>query len=179
MQSTLIYINLKNKQQVHIKYLTPNLSVSLAYVPIPTLPHFEWEVPNLSGQLLPSCFFLKSHFEMILTGMSDIYEFFRSITLFTNLMEKSRLLATKLGGCILLATIFIISSRSVSIKPLIIVLEISKEGPGMSLWISTIIQGNFGQISIILPNQLNNSNFPHKKISEILLRISCQLVIIC
>ena len=34
---------------------------------------------------------------MILAGMSDIYEFFKLITFFTNLMSKSWLIITKLG----------------------------------------------------------------------------------
>ena len=62
------------------------------------LSRFEREAPILRGPpVLP---FLPeiSRFEMILAGMSNIYEFFKSITLFTNSTWKSWLLVTKLGA---------------------------------------------------------------------------------
>ena len=69
---------------------------------VPTLPFwtggslFKWAAPILPFLPEISCF------EMTLIWMSDIYEFFRSVTLFTNSMEKSWLLVTKLGACITL-----------------------------------------------------------------------------
>ena len=41
-------------------------------------------------------------FEMILSWMSDIYELFKSTTLFINFMRKSSLLVKKLGVCVAL-----------------------------------------------------------------------------
>ena len=60
------------------------------------LSHFDWAAPALP--FLPEI----SHFEIIPTWMSGIYEFFRSITLFTNSIEKSWLLVTKLVACVTL-----------------------------------------------------------------------------
>ena len=77
--------------------------------------HFERAAPAL--QFLPKV----SHFEMSLTKISDIYEFFKSVTLFTNSMWKSWQLITKSGACVaLLFTVFIVSFWFVSTKPLII-----------------------------------------------------------
>ena len=50
---------------------------------------FELGAPVLRGQ-------------MLLTWMSGIYEFFKSIALFIKSMETSWLLVTKLGGCVTL-----------------------------------------------------------------------------
>ena len=69
--------------------------------------------------------------EMILAWMSDIYESSKLITLSINLMSKAWLLVTKLGACVL-AIIFIMSNRSVSIKGLI-VLALAKKAPIRSL----------------------------------------------
>ena len=49
--------------------------------------------------------------------MSDLYEFFKLMTISKNQMGKSRLLLTKLGACI------IISSRSMSTKAHTFLLE--------------------------------------------------------
>ena len=55
--------------------------------------------PVLNGKLpIPEI----SRFEIILASISDIYEFFKSITLFKNSMGKSWLLVTKLGPCVAL-----------------------------------------------------------------------------
>ena len=64
--------------------------------------------------------------------MSDLYEFFKSVTIFTNLMWKSWLLLTKLGVCIT------INSRSVSTKKAHTFLLQGKEIPEMSLRINTV-----------------------------------------
>ena len=52
------------------------------------LSRFEWEAPVSRRQLLASLTYILeiSHFEMILAWMSDIYEFYKSITLFKNLI---------------------------------------------------------------------------------------------
>ena len=55
---------------------------------------FESTAPALPFHAETSCF------EMILTEMSDLYEFCKSITVFTNLMWKSWLLVTKLDACV-------------------------------------------------------------------------------
>ena len=84
------------------------------------MPLFSEATPVLP--FIPEFF----RFEMILAWISDLDEVFKLITLFINSMWKSWLLVTKLGTALLLATIFIMSSRSVSTKALI-VLAISKE----------------------------------------------------
>ena len=56
---------------------------------------FEWEAPQF--QKGSSCPLI---FELILAGMSDIFEFFKSVTFFINMIWKSWLLVMKLGACI-------------------------------------------------------------------------------
>ena len=75
---------------------------------------FEWKAPASRRQLLPSRMYIPeiSRFEMILAWMSDICKFFKSITLFKNLMWKFWLLVTKLDACISLGYHVIPSSRS-------------------------------------------------------------------
>ena len=63
--------------------------------------------------------------------MSDVYEFFKSMTIYTNSMWKSWLLLTKLGACVT------ISSRSGSTKARTFLLQ-GKEIPEASLWINTV-----------------------------------------
>ena len=63
--------------------------------------------------------------------MSDLYEFFKSMTIFTNPMWKSWLLLKKLGVCIT------ISSRSVSTQAQTFLLQ-GKEIPETSLRINTV-----------------------------------------
>ena len=63
--------------------------------------------------------------------MSDLYEFFKSMTIFTNPVWKSWLLLTKLGACIT------ISRRSVSTKALTFWIQ-GKQVPEMSLRINTV-----------------------------------------
>ena len=76
------------------------------------------------------------HSEIILTWMSDIYEYLKSVTLFTNSLWKSWLLITKLG--VWVALIFFISFRFVSAK-YVIVLAVAKQVSATNLkinWIS-------------------------------------------
>ena len=75
-------------------------SVNVTY--IPTLPF--WTVGSRFQRTAPALPVLPeiSRFEMIPVWVSDIYEFFKSITLFTNSIWKSWLLITKLGACVAL-----------------------------------------------------------------------------
>ena len=72
-----------------------------------------------------------SRFEIVLAWMSDFFEFFKSMTIFTNLIWKSWLLLTKLGACVT------ISSRSMSTKARNFLLH-RKEIPETSLRIHTV-----------------------------------------
>ena len=69
---------------------------------VPTLPF--WTGVYRFQRAAPVLPFITeiSRFEMILIWMSDIYEFFKSITFFINWMWKSWLLVTKLGTCVAL-----------------------------------------------------------------------------
>ena len=101
----------------------------LSFTYVPTLSfltggfHFEKAAPMLP--FLPEIF----RFKMMLVWMSNIYDFFKMVTFFSNPMWKSwRLLPS--------AIIFIISSWSAA--KALIVLELAKEGPRRSLRINAV-----------------------------------------
>ena len=104
---------------------------------VPTFPiwtggsPFERTTPVLP--LLPEI----SRFEKILAWMSHIYKFFKSLTLFTHSIWKSWLLVTKLGACVALRTISIMSCEFKSIKALIVSAQ-AKKLPGSSLIINAV-----------------------------------------
>ena len=102
-----------------------------------TLPF--WTGGSCFERTAPILLFLPeiSLFEMVLAWMPDIYEFFKSITFFANSVWKLWLVVTKLGAFIALATIFIMNSRSMPTKGLI-VLALAKEALGTSLRINTV-----------------------------------------
>ena len=78
-----------------------------------------------------------SRFEMILTQMSEIYEFFKSITLFTNSMWKSWLLIAKVCACIALVH-DLHHQLYIRVNKALIVLALVKEASETSLQINTI-----------------------------------------
>ena len=95
------------------------------------LSRFERTAPVLS-------FLLEiSHFEMILAWMSDVYEFFKSVTPFTTLMWKPWLPAMKLGACVALGYHLHYEQETELIKALI-VLTLAKEASETSLRINMI-----------------------------------------
>ena len=102
-----------------------------------TLPF--WTGGSCFERTAPILLFLPeiSLFEMVLAWMPDIYEFFKSITFFANSVWKLWLVVTKLGAFFALATIFIMNSRSMPTKGLI-VLALAKEALGTSLRINTV-----------------------------------------
>ena len=106
---------------------------------VPTLPFWtgdsRFDRTTFVFAFLPEFF----RFEMILGWISDIYKFFKSITLFTRSMSKSWLQETKLVA-LDYPTIFMMSCtvcRSVSTKALL-VLALAKEAWEMSLRINSL-----------------------------------------
>ena len=92
------------------------------------LSRFKREASVLRWQLpfyLPEIF----RFKMMLVWMSNIYDFFKMVTFFSNPMWKS-------WRVLLSAVIFIISSRSAT--KALIVLELAKEGSRRSLRINAV-----------------------------------------
>ena len=74
-----------------------------------------------------------SRFEMILACMSDIYEFFQSITLFTNSMWKSWLLLTKLRAGVALDR-YLHYEQEIHVNKALIILAQSKGHPENLVW---------------------------------------------
>ena len=91
-------VSIRSRASLNKILSAPN--VTFTYVPTLLFwtmdSRFEMTAPALP--VLPEI----SRFEMIPVWMSDIYEFFKSITLFTNSIWKPWLLITKLGACVAL-----------------------------------------------------------------------------